>query len=130
MQLYLSCLVVGVLKLTRCHGHQNYGPQLLGWSQGVQAAPLASQVPVISLVIFVQDSGLSLSLNPVSELRPRIQLPIADFPAPDSPSRTILGVLCSGTNSFKLWDIDKRSTLLKEPMSLHSPTLHCKLQLQ
>ena len=25
----------GVLKLTHCHGHQNYGPQLLGWSQGV-----------------------------------------------------------------------------------------------
>ena len=38
-QLYLSCLVAGVLKLTRSHGHQNYGPQLLGWSQGVKQAP-------------------------------------------------------------------------------------------
>ena len=26
--------MAGVLKLTRSHGHQNYGPQLLGCSQG------------------------------------------------------------------------------------------------
>ena len=32
--MYLSCLVAGVLKLTRSHGNQNYGPQLLGCSQG------------------------------------------------------------------------------------------------
>ena len=34
--MYLSCLVAGVLKLSRSHGHQNYGPQLLGCSQGVK----------------------------------------------------------------------------------------------
>ena len=46
IQLYLSCLAAGVQKLTRCHGHQNYGPQLLGWSQGVEAW---------SLVVLVAD---------------------------------------------------------------------------
>ena len=35
-QLYLSCLVAWVLKFSLCHGHQNYGPQLLGWSQAVR----------------------------------------------------------------------------------------------
>ena len=33
-KLYLSCLVAGMLELTRCHRHQNYDPQLLGCSQG------------------------------------------------------------------------------------------------
>ena len=34
-QLHLSCLVAGVLNWTPWHGHQNYGPQLIGWSHGV-----------------------------------------------------------------------------------------------
>ena len=38
--------VAGVVKVTRCHGHQNYGPQLLGWSQDAIES-VASNLPPI-----------------------------------------------------------------------------------
>ena len=63
-QLYLSCLVAGVLKLTRSHGHQNYDPQLLGWSQGahsLQASPRKENSRRDDVSEEAEDLGLQLN---------------------------------------------------------------------
>ena len=52
-QLYHSCLVAGVLKLTRWRGHQNYGPQLLSWSQGVPLSLLTSSRRLLTLFNYI-----------------------------------------------------------------------------